>query len=82
MKLWAVIRKDDESQQEGNRQRMVDGKHRRSFTVSEKLLSVSQRMREEAKINPRPIPKCHPAVAESLKVVKDRKDLKRIKFSM
>lgn len=39
MKLWAVIRKDDEygnsctteTQQEGNRQLMVDGKHRRSL---------------------------------------------------
>lgn len=47
-----------------------------------KLLSVLQREKEEAKINLEPIPKCHPAVAESLNVVKDHMDLKWIKFSM
>lgn len=47
-----------------------------------KLPSLLQRKKEEAKTNPEPIPECHPAVAESLKVVKDHKDLKWIKFSM
>lgn len=52
------------------------------FSTFENLCQFYKRKKQEAEINLEPTPKCHPAVAESLRVVKHRKDLTWIKFSM